>query len=581
MANDPINNTGKYLPIILSYFFILAVLIFFSCTKEHSCEDCRNKPPIAIAGPDQVITLPKDSTSLDGRSSSDPDGTISNFLWTKISGPSSFNIRNAASALTITKNLVAGSYLFELMVTDNDGLSAKDTVLITVDAAPVNHPPVANAGPDQTISLPTNTVTLDGSASTDPDNNITGYAWTKISGPSFFNIANVNAVQTQVINLAEGLYQFVLKVTDAGGLFSRDTMQVTVSSQLLPPPPPPPPCDNSNRPFVNAQLVPFGTLSKTKVGMVMASAGNKIVFAGGRSDATPQELWGSPRVDIYDIVTQTWSTAELSVPRWGIAAVANGNKIFFAGGEYGSGALDNIYSTVDIYDVSNNTWSAASLSEPRSYIGAAAVGTKVFFAGGWLNSGNGAPSGKVDIYDLSSDSWSTAQLSEPRAGISAVTYNNRIFFAGGSNGASPSSRIDIYDNVTNSWSISSLIQPMGVLTGIAAMDKICWSNDCKVEIKDVNTWNSSQAYLFTTGFWVIDDGQNAVLKNGEIIYYRHNDKDATKFDIYNISNNQWSIGVYPQKNLEYSSIISVNNTIYIAGGRINGVLSNQVWKLEF
>ena len=453
--------------------------------------------------------------------------------------------------------------------------------MITVDAAPVNHPPVANAGPDQTISLPTNTVTLDGSASTDPDNNITGYAWTKISGPSFFNIANVNAVQTQVINLAEGLYQFVLKVTDAGGLFSRDTMQVTVSSQLLPPPPPPPPCDNSNRPFVNAQLVPFGTLSKTKVGMVMASAGNKIVFAGGRSDATPQELWGSPRVDIYDIVTQTWSTAELSVPRWGIAAVANGNKIFFAGGEYGSGALDNIYSTVDIYDVSNNTWSAASLSEPRSYIGAAAVGTKVFFAGGWLNSGNGAPSGKVDIYDLSSDSWSTAQLSEPRAGISAVTYNNRIFFAGGSNGASPSNRIDIYDNVTNSWSISSLIQPMGVLTGIAAMGKICWSNDCKVEIKDVNTWNSSQAYLFTTGFWVIDDGQNAVLKNGEIIYYRHNDKDATKFDIYNISNNTWSIGVYPQKNLEYSSIISVNNTIYIAGGRINGVLSNQVWKLEF
>ncbi|MGZ8559669.1 MAG: hypothetical protein ACXWWC_15105 [Chitinophagaceae bacterium] len=30
-----------------------------------------------------------------------------------------------------------------------------------------------------------------------------------------------------------------------------------------------------------------------------------------------------------------------------------------------------------------------------------------------------------------------------------------------------------------------------------------------------------------------------------------------------------------------ASIISVDNTIYIAGGYLNGVLSNQVWKLEF
>jgi hypothetical protein len=55
-----------------------------------------------------------------------------------------------------------------------------------------NRPPVANAGADQTVTLPTNTVNLDGSASADPDNNITNYAWTKISGPPSFNIANAN-----------------------------------------------------------------------------------------------------------------------------------------------------------------------------------------------------------------------------------------------------------------------------------------------------------------------------------------------------------------------------------------------------
>src|SRR4030095_6473374 len=112
-------------------------------------------------------------------------------------------------------------------VTDNGGLSAQDTIQIMVnDLSQPNRPPVANAGADQTITLPTNTVNLDGSASTDPDNNIAGYAWTKISGPLSFNIANTNSSITQLTNLLQGIYQFELKVTDAGNLFAKDTMRV-------------------------------------------------------------------------------------------------------------------------------------------------------------------------------------------------------------------------------------------------------------------------------------------------------------------------------------------------------------------
>ena len=81
--------------LLLQVFFLLIAIL--SCKKETSCEGCAtksNKPPIAIAGPDQVVTLPTDSVSLDGSSSSDPDGRISEWLWTKISGPVSFNIDN-------------------------------------------------------------------------------------------------------------------------------------------------------------------------------------------------------------------------------------------------------------------------------------------------------------------------------------------------------------------------------------------------------------------------------------------------------------------------------------------------------
>lgn len=93
----------------------------------------------------------------------------------KISGPASFNIGDTTKAKTIVRNLDTGVYKFELIINDNGGLSAKDTVQITVNSTTVNRPPVANAGPDQTITLPTNTVNLNGNSSTDPDNNIAYY----------------------------------------------------------------------------------------------------------------------------------------------------------------------------------------------------------------------------------------------------------------------------------------------------------------------------------------------------------------------------------------------------------------------
>jgi hypothetical protein len=84
-------------------FFLAGAFVFISCKKEYSCEgsfNC-NKPPIAVAGPDQVITLPTDSISLDGSASNDPDGTISEWLWARISGPASLNINNGLLKKTL------------------------------------------------------------------------------------------------------------------------------------------------------------------------------------------------------------------------------------------------------------------------------------------------------------------------------------------------------------------------------------------------------------------------------------------------------------------------------------------------
>src|SRR5262245_55893354 len=106
-------------------FIVIAILLLIN----NGCVE--RKPPTAIAGPDQVITLATNSISLDGSRSNDPDGSITSFLWQKISGPASFNITAETSANTTINNLVGGTYQFELTVRDDDGLFAKDLVQIS------------------------------------------------------------------------------------------------------------------------------------------------------------------------------------------------------------------------------------------------------------------------------------------------------------------------------------------------------------------------------------------------------------------------------------------------------------------
>ena len=678
---------------ILLPLLILSTLltgIFLSCKKERSCEGCRenNKPPIAIAGSDQVITLPTDSISLDGSTSNDPDGTISEWLWKKISGPASFNIIAANNAKTKVEKLVTGTYQFELMVTDNGSLSAKDTIQVIVDAVvTTNHPPVAKTGDDQTIILPINTVMLDGSGSSDPDNNITAYTWTKISGPSTFDIVNANAVQTQVTNLVEGVYQFELKVTDAGGLFSKDTVQKTVSNQSNRPPvanagpdqtitlptnavnldggaSSDPDnnitsylwtkisgpasfsiaiansvttqatnlvegtykvelkvsdadglvdsdtlriivnaeetvlvCGDDNRPTINAQLIHMGTLSEPRSWICVATAGDKILFNGG----ILADCEGSHKVDIYDFATNTWSVSErpwasgiLGSGDYNMAVAVAGSKVFFAGGDNLAGCTDWYGRILLNYDAATNKWDSLDNSPVIGLgIAGASVGNKILFAGGTQGYYGYNRSKEVNIYNLSTISWSSASLSEGRHhGHAAIAVNNKIYIIGGEGSNGFSSTMDIYDNVINAWSTATMQKAKAYFGAIAVNDKLYLAGGqkhgdyssaiCEVEIIDANTGTSVIEYLSRPAKWRIDMGQNIVMKDNKIIFLRFDGgTDADRFDIYDIDTKTWSIGVLPQAIPQDASVISVNNTVYIAGGFVNGILSNHVWKLEF
>jgi PKD repeat protein len=91
-----------------------------------------NASPIANAGPDRTVVR-KTSVTLDGRGSSDPDGTIS-YAWRRLSGPSVTLIDpNSAQPRFTAPNVTSTKVIeFELKVTDNNGATAIDTVRITV-----------------------------------------------------------------------------------------------------------------------------------------------------------------------------------------------------------------------------------------------------------------------------------------------------------------------------------------------------------------------------------------------------------------------------------------------------------------
>lgn len=125
---------------------------------------------------------------------------------------------------TATLALLAGSFIFSSCRKPLCETCPPDTL------AGTNKPPVAVAGADQVVTLPTDSVLLDGSASNDPDGRIIGWQWKKISGPLSFNIVNANLIQAQATDLAEGVYQFELTVTDSLGQFDKDTTTVTVNN---------------------------------------------------------------------------------------------------------------------------------------------------------------------------------------------------------------------------------------------------------------------------------------------------------------------------------------------------------------
>jgi hypothetical protein len=218
---------------------------FDSITSNHTIEvtfEVDNTPPVANAGPDQNVITGKVVT-LNGSESFDPEGVMITFVWMFVEVPAVSNVTDASlSDVTSAKPEfipdVNGAYRLQLIVNDGGLNSASDEVVIS--ATTPNVAPNANAGPDQNVYTG-NTVQLDGSMSSDPDNGPLplSHLWSFVTKPAGSlltdnAIANRNMLNASFIPDVIGLYELRLNIND-GDLSSEDTVQIIATIPNVPP----------------------------------------------------------------------------------------------------------------------------------------------------------------------------------------------------------------------------------------------------------------------------------------------------------------------------------------------------------
>ena len=193
---------------------LASVLLFFTTTVQAAT------PPTANAGADKTVQV-NHTITISGNGS-DSDGSIVKYQWKRtddnsvVSNSKSFSITPSG---TKTKTFV-------LTVTDNQGTTASDTMVLNVTKDPIeggNTPPKANAGADKTVQV-NNPITITGSTD-DSDGTVVKYQWKRMDTNSIVS----NSKSFHITPSGTRAKTFVFTVTDNQGTTASDTMVLTVT----------------------------------------------------------------------------------------------------------------------------------------------------------------------------------------------------------------------------------------------------------------------------------------------------------------------------------------------------------------
>ncbi len=228
VMNDRTSSTPNFMVDVAGTYKIHLVVYdgtAYSKSDEVTISVAANAAPVSNAGPNQSAYV-GNLVTLDGSGSYDTDGDLLSYSWVFASTPTGSTATLSDTMLvnptfTVDKS---GTYIVELIVNDGSANSAMSSVSITT----LNTVPVANAGPDNSVFV-TNTVTLDGSGSSDVDGNILSYSWAFTSIPIGSNatLSDTTSVNPTFTVDVSGTYDIGLTVNDGTVDSTVETVTIT------------------------------------------------------------------------------------------------------------------------------------------------------------------------------------------------------------------------------------------------------------------------------------------------------------------------------------------------------------------
>jgi hypothetical protein len=407
---------------------------------------------------------------------------------------------------------------------------------------PKNKAPVAKAGNDVTLIYPADSIVLDGSSSYDSDGKIETYFWTQLSNPTLNQLTNQDQAVTKAIKMLTGVHLFELKVTDNGGLFSKDTISITVQGRSR---------IRANAGPDQALIMPVNSTILDGSASVDSSGADLSFYwrqlSGNNSNITNMnrektsisfsqvgtyrfelKVWNESGAAFDTITVEVKDMADCNPIRREVPAKLNflhqlpitapnstpkmltvGNRLYI------------LYEAdIYVYDVSAGTLSKKELGLTRSSMGTVTAGSKIFFTDGIIhhdydNGQNPIVSDVVGIYDATTDKWSTAKLSQARAFTKAASIGNKVVFAGGLASNVLSGRVDIYDLQTNQWTTSELAgEPRVIERVVTHQDNIYfiggytkWEDPIGWGFELTTATRTIDVYNVTSGRWSIENMQ--------------------------------------------------------------------------
>ena len=276
-------------------------------------------PPVAAFSASPGSGVAPLAVSFDPAASHD-DGQIVSYLWNFGDG----EVRTESTAASLSKTFsTPGSYSVTLQVTDDAGLTATASRIITVtEPETVQDPPVAAFSASQSSGIAPLAVTFDPAASSD-DRQIVSYRWDFGNGEVRTEPTAASVSKTFG---TPGTYAVILQVTDDAGLIATASRTITVTA--------PPPAVGPHVSGIEVKL------ARGARGRVKGRATVAVVDGSGRpaAGATVIAQWLDPVRGVSSGRTRSNGKVDLTSPstavtgclRLNVVAVRVGGRLYRA-----------------------------------------------------------------------------------------------------------------------------------------------------------------------------------------------------------------------------------------------------------